>query len=228
LTRVVTFAALTLLLPCGIGHAAPARQDPGAVAAAVRAAAAAIAPPGAAITLGPLTGAQYMASCPGALAVSLAGVEPYEQAAVRCAAPAWTLYVTVTVTAATPVVVAARPVTAGATLTPDDLTVRPEPDSLDAGRRAYHDPAQLIGATAVMNLPAGTILDSSDIAEPVAVVAGQTVAVDVRSGVVDVSINAVADQTGRIGDTILLTNPSSGKRFTALVTAAGLLVQLQS
>jgi flagella basal body P-ring formation protein FlgA len=57
--------------------------------------------------------------------------------------------------------------------------------------------------------------------------AGQTVAVDVRSGGVDVSINAVAAQAGRVGDTIMLTNPSSGKRFTALVTASGPVVQLQ-
>jgi flagella basal body P-ring formation protein FlgA len=78
-----------------------------------------------------------------------------------------------------------------------------------------------------MNLPAGTILNNNDIDTPVAVQAGQTVAVDVQAGGVDVSINAIADQTGRIGDNILLTNPSSGKRFTALVTNAGLVVRLQ-
>jgi flagella basal body P-ring formation protein FlgA len=58
--------------------------------------------------------------------------------------------------------------------------------------------------------------------------AGQTVSVSVISGGVNVSINAVADETGRIGDTILLTNPSSGRRFSALVTADGPVVQLQS
>lgn len=228
MTRLLKRAALAVVLPCGIGHAAPARQDPALVAAAVRAAVATNTMPGANIALGPLTGAQYMAACPGPLAVAVTGVEPYEQAAVHCTAPAWTLYVTVTVAASMPVVVAARPVAAGAALAPDDLAIREEPDALDAGRQTYQDPAQLIGATAVMNLPAGTILGSNDIAAPVAVVAGQTVTVDVRAGVVDVSINAVADQTGRIGDTILLTNPSSGKRFTALVTPAGLLVRLQS
>jgi hypothetical protein len=37
----------------------------------------------------------------------------------------------------------------------------------------------------------------------------------------------VADEPGRVGDTILLTNPGSGKRFTAVVTANGPVVVLQ-
>jgi flagella basal body P-ring formation protein FlgA len=100
--------------------------------------------------------------------------------------------------------------------------------TLYAGRATYQDPDQLDGATAVMTLPAGTILSTSDIDEPVAVVAGQIVAVDLHSGMVDISVNAIADQTGRIGDTILMTNPASGKRFTALVTRNGMVVQLRS
>ncbi|MDD2704970.1 MAG: flagella basal body P-ring formation protein FlgA, partial [Acidocella sp.] len=57
--------------------------------------------------------------------------------------------------------------------------------------------------------------------------AGQTIAVQVLSGGVILSVNAVADQSGRIGDTILLTNPSSGRHFSAQVTANGPVVQLQ-
>jgi flagella basal body P-ring formation protein FlgA len=58
--------------------------------------------------------------------------------------------------------------------------------------------------------------------------AGQTVTVDVISGGVTISIDAMADETGRVGDTILLTNPTSGRRFSALVTASGPVVRLQS
>jgi flagella basal body P-ring formation protein FlgA len=224
MTRQFLAAGLSLL-PLWIAQAGPARQDPTLVAAAVRAAIG--SQPGATVTLGPIQGAAYMQSCGGPLGVSVSGVEPYEQAAVHCGAPDWTLYVTVTIAASTPVVVAARPIAAGQAFGPGDLTIRDEPDALDAGRAVYHDPDQLTGATAVMNLPAGTIISGDDIDEPVAVVAGQLVAVAVHAGGVDLSVNAIADQTGRIGDTILLTNPSSGRRFTAQVTAAGVVVQLQ-
>jgi len=125
------------------------------------------------------------------------------------------------------VVVAARPIAAGQTIGSDDLTVRKEPDSSYMGRQVYFDPDALIGTTAAMTLPAGSILSPNLVEEPETVRAGQTVSVDVRSGGLDVSIVAVADQSGRVGDMILLTNPSSGRRFPAQVTRAGLLVQLQ-
>jgi flagella basal body P-ring formation protein FlgA len=75
---------------------------------------------------------------------------------------------------------------------------------------------------------AGGLIPAADLVQPVIVKAGQTVTVEVVSGNVDVSITAVADETGRIGDTILLTNPASGRRFTATCTAAGPVVRLQS
>lgn len=210
-------------VPAALG----AQQDQGAVTAAIRQAVAATAPADASITLGSVQGAQYMQACTGGVAVAITGIAPYEQAAVHCKTPDWTLYVTVTVAATEPIVVAARPIAAGQTLQGADLTVRNEPISLYAGRQVFYDLTQLTGATAVMTLPAGTILTTSNIAEPVLVNTGQMVSVNVQSGGVDVSINAVADQAGRVGDTILLTNPASGKRFPALVTRSGLLVQLQ-
>jgi len=218
---------LLLAAPATAPAAAGATQDPAQVATAIRQAVAATAPGNATITLGPVMGAQYMHACTGPLAVTVSGVEPYEQAAVRCPALGWTLYVTVTVVANEAVVVAARPVTAGQTLQNADLAVRQEPVSLYAGRQVFYDPGALAGATAVMSLPAGTILTASAIEEPVVVHAGQTVTVEVSSGNVQVSVNATADQTGRVGDIILMTNSSTGQRFQALVTRTGPVVQLQ-
>ncbi len=77
-----------------------------------------------------------------------------------------------------------------------------------------------------MSLNPGTILTDSSVEEPVVVQAGQTVTVHVRSGGLDVTVNAVAEQTGRIGETILMANPSSGQHFSALVTATGPVVDL--
>jgi flagella basal body P-ring formation protein FlgA len=168
-----------------------------------------------------------MQACTVPLAVSISGVAPYEQAAVRCAAPGWTLYVTVTVAQTEAVVVAAHPVVAGQALAASDLAVRREAVQLFAGRQVYVDPAQLVGASAVMSLAAGMVITQDAVQAPLVVKAGQMIAVQVISGGVILSVNAVANQPGRIGDTILLTNPSSGRRFSAQVTANGPVVQLQ-
>ena len=221
---------LILMLAAAQVFAASARgavQDAGAVTAAINQAVTAAIPAGATATLGPVTGAQYMQACGGPLAVAITGIEPYEQAAVHCAAPNWTLYVTVTVAQNAAVVIAARPIAAGQTLQPADLTVHDEPVSAYAGRQVFYAAAPLTGATALLTLPAGTILTQSNVGQPIVVVAGQIVSVQVLSGGVDLSVSARANETGRVGDTIMLTNPTSGQRFTALVTLTGPVIHLQ-
>jgi flagella basal body P-ring formation protein FlgA len=218
-------AAATLVA----AHAAlAAQQDPAPVAAAVRQAAAATAPADATITLGPVMGARYMRACTLPLEVMITGTEPYLQAAAHCRAPAWTLYVSVTIDAHMAVVVAGRPITAGQTLERDDLALREEPISLYAGRSVFYHPEDAVGATAVMSLPIGTILSGSNVQQPVVVQAGQSLTVNAESGGVDISITGTAEQSGRIGDTIIVTNPASGRRFPAVVTRSGALVQLGS
>jgi flagella basal body P-ring formation protein FlgA len=221
--RAAALLAAAQLAAC---PALAAQEDPAAVAAAIRQAAAATAPANAQITLGPVMGAQFMRACADRLAVTISGEEPYQQAAAHCAAPAWTLYVTLTVDARMAVVVAARPIVGGQTVQSADLALREEPLSLYAGRQIFYHPEDLAGDTAVMSLPAGAILTSNDIEQPLIVQAGQTISVDVRSGDVDVTIIGRADESGRLGDTIPVTNPSSGKQFEALVTRSGTLVQL--
>jgi flagella basal body P-ring formation protein FlgA len=209
--------------------AAPAcaGETPDAVAAAVQQAAQALAPPDSTLSLGPVSGAQYMQSCTAPLAVTMSGAAPYEQALVHCPAPSWSLYVTVTVAQTEAVVVAARPVAAGAALAAADLMLSRLPVQQFAGRQVFFDPAQLIGATAQMSLASGMVLTQDDVQQPLLVKAGQTVAVQVISGGVLLSLDATADQSGRLGDTILFTNPVSGRRFTAQVTADGPQVRLQ-
>src|ERR1700691_6629430 len=100
---------------------AAGQEDPQAVAAAIRQAVAPNLASGSTVSLGPVTGAQYMQACTGPLSVSISGIEPYEQAAVRCPSPNWTLYVTVTVAATEEVEVAARPIAAGQALSAGDV-----------------------------------------------------------------------------------------------------------
>jgi flagella basal body P-ring formation protein FlgA len=203
------------------------REDPAALAASVRQAAQALTPAGATLSLGPVSGAQAMPACPGALAVQMSGTAPYEQAAAHCPALGWTLYVTVTVTQREAVVVAARPIAPGHALTADDLTLATLPVQQFAGRQVYFDPSELIGATPDMALAAGMPLTADSVQAPVMVKAGQTVTVNVQSGAVRLTLDATAEQTGRLGDTILLTNPSTGRRFSAQVTANGVELILQ-
>jgi flagella basal body P-ring formation protein FlgA len=198
------------------------------VAAAIRQAVAATAPANATITLGAVVGARYMQACTTPLAVTITGTLPYEQAAAHCGAPSWTLYVTVTIDAHVAVVVAARPITAGQTLESGDLALRDEPTSLYAGRSVFYHPEDAVGGTAVMSLPLGTILTESNVQQPIVVQAGQSITVTAESGGVEVSITGTAEESGRIGDTIIVANPSSGRRFPAVVTRSGVLVQLGS
>jgi flagella basal body P-ring formation protein FlgA len=211
-----------------LAGAAPAMQDAGAVAAAVRAAALAIAPPGASLTVGPVAGAGYMKACPAPLAVSIGGVAPYEQASVRCTPLGWVLYVTVTVAQREAVVVALRPIAAGAAIAAADVGLRDQPVAAFAGRQVFTDPALVVGSVASMNLATGGIVTATAVQAPVVVQAGQIVTVLVESPGLTISVQAVANETGRLGETILMTNPSSGRRFSALVTAEGPVVRLQS
>jgi flagella basal body P-ring formation protein FlgA len=218
---------LVLLLMPWVAQAA-ATEAPGDVAAAVRQAAVAITPPGGTISLGTVQGAVFMPVCTVPLAVTISGEAPYQQAAARCATPGWTLYVSVTVQETAQVAVAAHPIAPGQVIGPADIVMAREPVQNFAGRQVFYDPALLPGVVAALALPAGTIFDVGNIQQPVIVKAGQTVTVIVICGGARLSINAVADETGRVGDTILLTNRSSGRRFSATVTASGPVLDLRA
>lgn len=216
-----------LLLVCvPLGAWAETMQNPKDVAQAVHQAAQTLVPPGATLSVGTVQGAKYMPACTVPLIVSLSGAAPYEQATVQCGTPRWTLYVPVTVAQNEEVVVAARPLVAGQTLTAQDIMLKSLPVQTFAGRQVYTAPKQLIGDQIMMSLPTGMIINQTSVQSPLIVKAGQMVTVHVYSGGVELSLDAVASQDGHIGDTILMTNPSSGRRFTAEVTAEGVDLHL--
>ncbi len=178
------------------------------------------------VALGSVAGAQFMQACTSKLNITITGLPPYEQAVVQCPAPVWSLYVAVTITSHATIAVTARQIAAGQVLAPADIQLQSEPSNLYVGRQVFYQTEAVAGSTALMSLPAGTILTTGNIAPPLIVHAGQTVNVSIDSGNVQVSISAVSTQAGRVGDTILLTNPSTGKHFPALVTADGPVVNL--
>ena len=219
---------LTLLMAtcCTVPCLGQTMQDEAALAKAVRLTAQNLAPPGASISLGPTSGAAAMPACNAPLGVMMSGMAPYEQAQVRCPTPDWTLYVNVTVAQSQAVVVTAQPLTAGQTITAADLMVKTMPVQDFAGRQVFTNPAQIGGANAVMSMPAGMIVTQGAVQAPLVVASGQIVTVHVYSGGVMLAVDATADQPGRIGDTILLTNQGTGRRFAAQVTAQGVELRL--
>jgi len=227
--RLVAVAAIILLsAPFHRQAASAGHEAPSTITAAVQQAVADTAPANAAITLGSVAGAQYMPACQGLLSVTVSGMEPYLQAAVQCPSPNWTLYVSVTVDSRMAIVVAARTIAGGQVISMDDLMLQEEPLSLYAGRQIYYHPEDVAGATAILSLPRGAILTNTVIQQPIVVQAGQTISVDVHAGAVDVTLDATAEQAGRIGDSITVFNPTTGKRFQATITPGGAVVQLSS
>ena len=224
--RYLAFILFWLVCVCPPIAQAATMQDPQAVTQAVRQAAQSLAPVGAKVSIGTVNGAHFMPACTAPLSISIDGAAPYEQATVKCDAPSWTLYVEVTIEQSESVVVAAKPLTAGQTITPDDLMRRSLPVQDFAGRQVFTDPVQLEGDEIMVSLTEGALITENIVQSPLVVKAGQTVTVNVYSGNVMLSMDATADQDGRIGDTILLTNPSSGRRFTAEVTAQGIELHL--
>ncbi|GAB0114417.1 flagellar basal body P-ring biosynthesis protein FlgA [Acidisoma sp. C75] len=222
---MLAFAALLPL--AGIGTARAASEDAKTVTKAVQSAVNAIAPPHAVITLGPVTGAQYMKPCQRPLAVTISGTQPYLQAAVLCTEPRWTLYVSAEVEAKIAVVVAAQTIPAGQPIRAEDVKLTEEPMSSFAGRQVFYHTDDVLGDVADLTLPAGTLIVGTSVQRPILVRPGQIIMVDVRNAGIDVTLDARADETGRLGDMIAVTNLSSGKTFQATVTPSGALVDLQ-
>jgi flagella basal body P-ring formation protein FlgA len=76
---------------------------------------------------------------------------------------------------------------------------------------------QAIGKTVLRSIAAGDVIAASALAEPREICAGDTVRVTALSGSAQIHFEARAETGGRKGDTILLENPGTGRRFRARV-----------
>ncbi len=217
--------AWALIAPCALAAGGERPED---VAAAVRAAAQGTIPPGAELTLGDVSAAAKMAACSAPLAVSLMGAAPQMEAVARCPSPGWVYYVPLSVAQTRQMVVAARPLAAGTVLGAGDVALVTAPSGGAGGQAGFDNPAAVAGMAAAMPIAAGAMISPGQLVAPVVVKAGQSVVVAVRDQGVEVTVMAVADEPGRLGQMMLLTNPGSGRRFSALVTADGPLVDLQN
>ncbi|MBI4891090.1 MAG: flagellar basal body P-ring formation protein FlgA [Acidobacteria bacterium] len=85
------------------------------------------------------------------------------------------------------------------------------------------DLAALAGLEARRSILAGAPVLPSDLEQPRAVVPGEMVKLQIRSGMAQVGTVAKAVTGGRIGDAILVVNQQSSKRFQARVQAKGVV-----
>jgi flagella basal body P-ring formation protein FlgA len=78
-----------------------------------------------------------------------------------------------------------------------------------------------VGKQLVHAVGKGELLNLAMVQSPPAVLKGNSVRVEVRSGFASLRFSARAENSGAIGDTIVLTNPSGSRKFKAVVAAPG-------
>jgi flagella basal body P-ring formation protein FlgA len=131
-----------------------------------------------------------------------------------------TVWARVIITVSAPRVIAAENLNPGKPLDRSALRVEtaedfPSADPLPASID------EIAGKVLRRPVRAGTAIHAAWLDEPKAVTRGETVQVEVREGGALLQFPAEAQGSGAVGQTILVLNPSSNKRFPARVEAAG-------
>ena len=82
----------------------------------------------------------------------------------------------------------------------------------------------IVGKVLRRAIPAGSAISASLLEEPKDVERGEMVQVEVRSGAARLKLEGRAQSAGRTGDAIRVRNLSTGKSFSAHVSAKGRVV----
>lgn len=142
---------------------------------------------------------------------------------IRCkGAQPWALYVSVTVSADLPVVVAAHPLSRGAILQPGDLDLRiTNSDRLYADYLTRLD--QAVGKRLRRNIGGGTTINNGMLLTPKAVKYGNLVTLVTRAGGLEVRMKGKAVGQGGIGERVAVQNLSSKRKVEGIIRSAGLV-----
>ncbi|MGN8158781.1 flagellar basal body P-ring formation chaperone FlgA [Salinisphaera sp. RV14] len=182
--------------------------------------------PGHRAHVGSLNALTQMKPCHAPLQMRLYGQGTYRNMRVSCPDQGWQLYVPVTLTSLARIAVAAHDLPAGTPLTKSDLKLVRSSAGQGDSHQVAHSLKSALGKTLTAPVSAGTPIRLSSLAQPVRIHAGQQVTVHVRSEAVSVEATAIALQQGRVGQSILVKNPSSGKRYRVEVTSHGVIDNL--
>lgn len=219
----VALAALLTVLFAGAPHLkAGERETPAAVRSAIQAALRSRLADlkGATAEIGTIDPRLRLPSCP-ALDVGLpqAGA-PAMTAKVACPSPEWTIYVPIRLHAWIGAVVAATNLAPNTALTAGDLT-RGRVDMYASPGRLMTDRARVEGRLLQVGLMAGAPILKSFLKAPLVVHRGEKVLLTLTDRTMTVRDTAIALDDGRIGDSIAVRNPESGKIVQATVARDG-------
>ena len=218
-----TLAALLIALQAAAPPLAAAeREAPAAIRAAVQSA---LQPrlaglKGATAEIGTIDPQLRLPPCP-ALDVGLPATSaPAMTAKVTCLSPDWTIYVPIRLHAWIEAVVAATNLAPNTALAASDLT-RGRVDMFASPGGILTDGAQAEGRTLQVGLLAGAPILKSFLKAPLIVHRGEKVLLTLTDKTMIVRDTAVALADGRIGDSIAVRNPESGKIVQATVAPDG-------
>ena len=119
--------------------------------------------------------------------------------------------------------VAAEQITAGSTLRAEQLAVRLA-SQFPFAALALDSIPQAAGKTARRTILAGQIIAATALADSEDVARGERVHVEVVDGLALLTLDAVAESSGRKGDAVTLRNPSSGRAFRGVVEDKGKVI----
>jgi flagella basal body P-ring formation protein FlgA len=108
----------------------------------------------------------------------------------------------------------------GHAIAPEEVQVETRRDSLPT-LHALDSAEAVIGRWPYTTIHAGTAIRAAMLEAPKDVMRGDTVTVDVFNGSAHLELQAVAEGSGAVGETIPVLNPDSRKRFPARVEGKG-------
>lgn len=137
-----------------------------------------------------------------------------------CSQPRWSLFVTGEVQVFKTVVMAAGPIVKGSRIRADRLQLR-EQDIATLRGDYFQRQQDISGRVARVNISTDTVITPRMLTQANAVSRGDPVIIEARRGGVLIRIEGTAQEDGRLGDSIDVTNNRSGNRVRAQVTAPG-------
>ena len=207
---------LTLLIGLGTAAAAPAAVPEFQPLDTIRHAALGALAPGAQDEAA-LDPAQRLPRGAAPLAARPNGAASVE---VSCAAPAWRLFVPVSVRRSQSVLVLTRNLGPGEAVGAGDFTVQAR-DATRLVSGVIADPAQAVGRVARRPLLAGSVLSSADVASAVRIRNGDSVDLVSRSGGIEVRVAGRALGSAGENERLNVENLSSRKIVQGVVDASG-------
>lgn len=140
---------------------------------------------------------------------------------LSCGAPRpWTLYVPVQVQQRTAVAVLTQPVTAGQPVTAAMVQLQSR-DVAALSSSYFSDAGVIIGSVARRSLAAGSVLSPADITAAPTVRRGQSVTIEYKSSVLQVSAAGLALNDAAPGQSVRVENSSSHRIVSGIVGADG-------